>query len=168
MPFLGTQAEPGVNTDRFLVVLSKLSGSVDWLREIKSLPRPRNDSVLELQVVRTRLFLNMSIAKDEHVELIMLLIEHLVSLDYNIGTADILEAVNFLKKTLTILTEDEVEVLDVIRGLAHGNPYTTSVSEQAVKNAYRDATISIDKLLSSLEQRGVIRTERGGMLRMAF
>lgn len=173
-PFLGTQVELGESRHRLLDALSALPGSADWLMEDTPPPirwdDPEvyvwDDPGVYVQIRRSRLYFNVSKAKKVRADWVVLLIAYLAS--GNLGLASILSAANKLRENLAILTEDEVEVLGVIRGLAHGNPYATPVSEQAVREAYRDATISIDQLLDSLERRGVIRTERGGMLRMVF
>ncbi len=66
------------------------------------------------------------------------------------------------------LTEDEAELVHVIIGKCHGNPYTSPVPERAVMDAYVDAKVSVDDLLQSLEDRGVIRKRRGGAIQLVF
>lgn len=64
------------------------------------------------------------------------------------------------------LTEDETEVVKVIIELAGSNAYRRSVLEQDILDAYVDATVSINTLLDSLTDKGVIKNRRDGRVQL--
>lgn len=67
---------------------------------------------------------------------------------------------NVFAKALTafkLLSEDEAEAVHVILYVSRGHAYTTPVPEANIRASYIDATVSIDDILASLEQKGVLK-----------
>lgn len=66
------------------------------------------------------------------------------------------------------VSEEEAEVVHVLIGLSRGDPYAIPVSEEALKSAYTDATVSINRLLDALERKHVLERRREGMLLLVY
>lgn len=69
--------------------------------------------------------------------------------------------------SLTVLDEDQAELVHVILGLSEGRAYTQSVPEHRILAAYQDATVSVGDLLDALLARR-IATRRHDGIRLVF
>lgn len=138
-----------------------------WWRSHTEVPRTQyinGQPVLGLQILRTRYFFNVTQARKLKGDLWVIGAVYLYTGDA--PTAGIVGAGKKVLDNLLHLTEDETELVRVIIGIAGRRPYQTSVLEDRVRAAYRDATVSVDSLFDSIEAKGIISKERGGKIRL--
>lgn len=136
-----------------------------WVIREEPAPDQFGDDALGFQVLKTRVFINMTEAKKVRADIYMLGVTYLAT--QNVPLTTMLGVVRKFAEVLRVLTEDEAEVVRVIVGLAApSNAYSLGVPETQVRAAYQDATVDINSLLDSLASKGIIRTERIGKVRL--
>jgi hypothetical protein len=113
-------------------------------------------------VPRTRIFFNFGRCKEFWGDAMVAVA--VFSLTHSTPAAFFAATARKLYDNLTLLSEDEAEVVHVLIGLAGGRPYTTPVPESRLHDAYFEATVSIDTLLDSLERKNIIQKRRPDQL----
>lgn len=112
----------------------------------------------DYQVLQTRMFLNVTEARKMWADLVIIGIVFAATANWPLAAA--LAAARKLGTTLRMLSEDEAELVGVIRGKCLGNPYRDGVPTSAITAAYRGATVNVLPLLDALEGKQIIKRMR--------
>lgn len=146
---------------RLLDAVTEAPHSDEYVKVRTEFPRlPRGLS--GYLVPRTRIFFNIRRCKEFWGDAMVALATYLIT--QSTQAAFIAATIRKTYDNLALLSEDEAEVVHVLIGLSRGDPYVIGVSEEALKSAYTDATVSINSLLDALERKNVIERRREGML----
>lgn len=116
------------------------------------------DAALGMLVSRTRVFFNVTRFKELRGELVVAILTHQITQDP--AAATLLTAAYTLLRNLTVLSDDEAEVVRVMLALAGSAPHPGVVAEDDVRRAYQDATIELNPILDGLQQKGIIERRR--------
>ncbi len=138
--------------DVLYTAIMRIPGSERWwtTRTVVVAPTTVNgEPVLGMQVLKTRVFFNLTEARKMGADVAV--VGTAYALTTNLPLAGALGLVRKLVDNLTLLDEDERELVHVIMGLVPGNPYAAGVPEERIRAAYADATVDIDRLLDRLE-----------------
>lgn len=146
-------------------VLTALVGHDSYWMTRHERPEPRPGELMHAEIFRTRVFLNWAEAKKIRDDIVIFGAVYLTT--QSLPLSALLGAARKLKETVSVLTEDETEVVRVIMGIAApASAYAVGVPEGRVRAAYAGATVDIDKLLDSLQAKKILRAERVGKLRL--
>lgn len=150
-----------------LAALSRLPGADDWWSTTIEIPPTRyinGQPVMELQIMRTRYFFNWSAARKLRGDVFVIATAY--AMTSSIPTAGAIGAVKKVLETFRSLTDDELELVGVIMGIAGRRPYEVSVPEKRIRDAYQGASVDVNELLDSIESKAIIRKERGEKVRL--
>jgi hypothetical protein len=143
--------------------LSAVDGFRPYFRQRLEFP-PTKPGTMSYMVPRTRYWVDVKGIKDVKDDILWAAMVYLMV--QNLSAAAAVGLVRKVRGITSRLSEDEAEVVAVIIGKSGGDPYKQPVSEQDVRDAYRDATVSITGLLDSLTDKGVITNRRDGMIQL--
>lgn len=142
-------------------------GEYPWWRRSIEFPPSRyvnGQLVSELMVMRTRYFIDLSEARKVRGDLMIMAAAYMYT-----GSASAAGGLALAKKamdTISRLTDDEAEMVRVIMSKAGRNPYEGAVSQEAIGISYVDALIDPGVLLDALEERGVVKRDTAGNVRL--
>lgn len=146
-------------------VLTALASRDEYWKTRHERPALRPDELMHSQILKTRIFLNWTEAKRIRDDIVIVGV--VFAATQNAPLSALLGAARKLKDTVSLLTEDETELVRVIMGIAApSSAYAVGVPEVQVRDAYVEATVDIDKLLDSLQAKKILRPERVGKLRL--
>ncbi len=154
----------GVGADELYSALMQIPGSELWWITQTEIVRPTDGAGLGLQLLKTRVFFNVTEARKVWGDVAVAATVFLLTT--NLPVAGAVALVKKLIDNLKLLDEEEAEAVKVIMGLAGRQPYDKSVAEASIRAAYQDATVDIDKVLDRLEGKKLLRSERGDTVRL--
>jgi hypothetical protein len=149
--------------DKVLEILLAASASTDYLEKRTEFPAP-SPGYLGYLVPRTRFFFNATKCMQLRGDAVVALSVYLATQNglVSAGAA----AVRKFADTVSRLTEYEAEVASQMVHLSHGRPYDRGVDASAVIASWTGAVVSIDDILQSMEDKGVLKRSRAGVLRL--
>ena len=112
-----------------------------------------NPSLLHFQVPKTSLWVSKTEIRNKRKTI--LITAFFGAIFFDLPTIAI-STIGSLLESTTILSSDEIEALAVIAGNADGDPFKTPIPLSRVKASYHEATIDIDAILNSLEDKKVL------------
>ena len=152
--------------DDFLARFMSMPNASEYVTSRTEIPR-MPPGVSGYLIPTTRFFVNLSTWRTLFGDATTALVVYTYA--QSVPAAAAAAAVRKAHADLRRLSEDEAELVHVIIGLADGrNPYKTPVEESKVQAAYVDATVSLDALLQSLVDKGVIVIRRDGRFLLVY
>ena len=152
--------------DDFLARFMSMPNASEYVTSRTKVPR-MPPGVSGYLVPQTRFFVNLSTWRDLFGDAMTAMIVYTYA--QSVPAAAAAAAVRKAHADLLRLSEDEAELVHVIIGLADGrNPYKTPVKESQVQAAYLDATVSLEALVQSLVDKGVLVSRRDGRLLLVY
>lgn len=152
--------------DDFLARFMSMPNASDYVTTRTEIPR-MPPGVIGYLVPKTRFFVNLSTWRSLFGDATTAMLVYAYA--QSVPAAAAAAAVRKAHADLRRLSEDEAELVHVIIGLAAGrNPYKTPVEESKVQAAYVDATVSLDALMQSLVDKGVLVSRRDGRLLLVY
>ena len=151
--------------DDFIARFMSLPDASEFVTSRPEMPR-MPPGVIGYLIPKTRFFVNLSTWRSLFGDAMTAMVVYMYA--QSVPAAAAAAAIRKAHADLRRLSEDEAELVHVIIGLAEGrNPYKTPVEESEVRAAYVDATVSLDALLQSLSDKGVLVSRRDGRLLLA-
>ena len=148
--------------DDFLARFMSMPNAREYVTSRTEVPR-MPPGVIGYLIPTTRFFVNLSTWRSLFGDATTAMLVYTYA--QSVPAAAAAAAIRKAHADLRRLSEDEAELVHVIIGLADGrNPYKTPVEESQVKAAYVDAKVSLDALMQSLVDKGVLLTRLDGRL----
>ncbi len=121
---------------------------------------------LGMLVPKTRLFVNVERSKQLWGDAVVALAVYVMT--QSAQTAFFVASARKLYNNLTMLTDDESEVVRDFFALSGGRPYQNPIEEAALRPRFAETLVPLDDVLDRLEKKGVIAKHRGGRLLLVF
>ncbi len=163
---LGVDLPPDVSGSTLLNLLRDAPNAEQYLRLRTEVPQLRPGVVMGYLVPKTRIFFNVERSKQLWGD--AMVAGAVFSMTQSAPAAFFAASARKLYDNLTLLSDDEAEVVRDFFVLSTGRPYDAPVEEAALRKRFVDTSVPLDAVLDKLERNGIVAKRRGGLLHLVF
>ncbi len=158
---LGVELDRDTDPSELLRLLEAAPDAEEYLRTVVEIPEGV-PGTLQMLVPRTRLFFNVERSKQLWGDAMVAAAVYLMT--QSAPAAFLAASARKVYDNLTLLTEDEAEVVRDFFPLSGGKPYRNPIEESALRARFAETLVPLDDVLDRLERKGIVAKRRGGLL----